>query len=151
MLLARYDSKNGVPVFAAAFDISRCDVSVLIGAQPFVCRIVERNKNDAARRGWPDYLRHKRFPTESCCLPALTRFEGSPCAGPDQPRPTASKANLTNEHRQFREPTKVVRAADTERLACFPTFRVPGSVRKTGFVILEECESGRTGTLGKRV
>src|SRR5436305_9063846 len=36
----------------------------------------------AVRRSGQAGLRHTRWPAESCCLPALTRFTGSRCAGP---------------------------------------------------------------------
>src|SRR5436305_12817791 len=36
----------------------------------------------AVRRSGQAGLRHTRGPAESCCLPALTRFTGSRCAGP---------------------------------------------------------------------
>src|SRR5207302_8260771 len=39
-------------------------------------------KRAAVRRSGQAGLRHTRGPAESCCLPALTRFTGSRCAGP---------------------------------------------------------------------
>src|SRR5437016_14584784 len=36
----------------------------------------------AVRRSGQAGLQHTRGPAESCCLPALTRFTGSRCAGP---------------------------------------------------------------------
>ena len=81
---------------------------------------------------------------ESCCLPALTRFTGQGCTGPDRHLP--EQMHIARR-RGFgvRYPTD----------SCFGYRWRPLKYRRTIFggsePQLEECESGRIGTLGKRV
>ena len=99
-------------------------------------------------------LRHTGVPAESCFLPDLTRFTGSRCAGPD-PRhflrvvPDGSPSL----EREFSPPYVGLgyRAPRAPRLARrFAGYPLPprSPVRSTA---PEGCESGRIGTLGKRV
>ena len=96
-------------------------------------------------------LRHTRGPAESCFLPDLTRFTGSRCAGPD-PQRLVRVVPLGGPclEREFSPPDvglgyrapRAPRLARSTREATRP--RVPSCP-------LEGCESGRIGTLGKRV
>ena len=99
-------------------------------------------------------LRHTGVPAESCFLPDLTRFTGSRCAGPD-PRHflRAVPDGSPSLEREFSPPYvglgyRAPRAPRlARRLAGYPL--PPRSpVRSTA---PEGCESGRIGTLGKRV
>jgi hypothetical protein len=79
------------------------------------------------RRWRPGDLRHTTGPAESCCLPALTRFTGCGCTGPG--RHLRSRACA---HDSLCDPRCHDRARPVVRSS-------------------EGCESGRIGTLGKRV
>ena len=88
----------------------------------------------------PGDLRHTSDADEGCSLPGLTWFTGASCTGPDR-------------HLTPQEPTGC--GADLERNG---VSRLPGSypggtttaVRQQA-ATREGCESGRIGTLGKRV
>jgi hypothetical protein len=96
-------------------------------------------------------LRHTRVPAESCFLPDLTRFTGSRCAGPDPQRlvrvvplggPSLERGfSPPDVDLGYRAPRAPRLARSTEEVT---RRRVPSCP-------LEGCESGRIGTLGKRV
>ena len=96
-------------------------------------------------------LRHTRGPAESCFLPDLTRFTGSRCAGPD-PQRLVRVVPLGGPclEREFSPPDVGLgyRAPRAPRLA-----RSTGEATRPRVPScpLEGCESGRIGTLGKRV
>ena len=96
-------------------------------------------------------LRHTRGPAESCFLPDLTRFTGSRCAGPD-PRRLVRVVPLGGPslEREFSPPDVGLgyRAPRAPRLARSTREATRRQVASTP---LEGCESGRIGTLGKRV
>jgi hypothetical protein len=96
-------------------------------------------------------LRHTRGPAESCFLPDLTRFTGSHCAGPDPQRLVRVVPHGgPSLEREFSPPDVGLgyRAPRAPRLA-----RSTGEAtrRRVTSAALEGCESGRIGTLGKRV
>ncbi len=96
-------------------------------------------------------LRHTRVPAESCFLPDLTRFTGSRCAGPDPQRLVrVVPLGGPSLERGFSPPDVGLgyRAPRAPRLA-----RSTGEAtrRRVPSSPLEGCESGRIGTLGKRV
>jgi hypothetical protein len=96
-------------------------------------------------------LRHPRGPAESCFLPDLTRFTGSRCAGPDPQRLVrVVPLGGPSLERGFSPPDVGLgyRAPRAPRLA-----RSTGEATRPRVPScpLEGCESGRIGTLGKRV
>ena len=85
-----------------------------------------RNGSSRSRAWRPGCLRHPVGSAESCCLPALTRFTGHRRTGPDRHTP----------EREQGEDTLTGRA---------------GGHGCQHDATQEGCESGRFGTLGKRV
>jgi hypothetical protein len=81
---------------------------------------------------------------EGCCVPALTRFTKIPLRRTQPPRPAPSDGYPTDVVRWKRYPVQP--ACETACSDASAEQRV-----FVGFAVLEECESGRTGTLGKRV
>jgi hypothetical protein len=82
-------------------------------------------------RWWPGDLRHTDDADEGCSIPGLTWFTGARCTGPDH-------------HLTRREPD-VFRWRQVTR-------RIPWRHSALAFQQrMEGCESGRIGTLGKRV
>ncbi len=96
-------------------------------------------------------LRHTRGPAESCFLPDLTRFTGSRCAGPDPQRLVrVVPLGGPSLEREFSPPDVGLgyRAPRAPRLA---RSTMEATRRRVPSCPLEGCESGRIGTLGKRV
>ena len=96
-------------------------------------------------------LRHTRGPAESCFLPDLTRFTGSRCAGPDPQRLVrVVPLGGPSLEREFSPPDVGLgyRAPRAPRLA---RSAEEATRRRIASTPLEGCESGRIGTLGKRV
>ena len=96
-------------------------------------------------------LRHTRGPAESCFLPDLTRFTGSRCAGPDPQRLVrVVPLGGPSLEREFSPPDVGLgyRAPRAPRLARSTR---EATRRRVPSRPLEGCESGRIGTLGKRV
>ncbi len=96
-------------------------------------------------------LRHTRGPAESCFLPDLTRFTGSRCAGPDPQRLVRVVPHGgPSLEREFSPPDVGLgyRAPRAPRLA---RSAAEATRRRVASTPLEGCESGRIGTLGKRV
>ena len=96
-------------------------------------------------------LRHTRGPAESCFLPDLTRFTGSRCAGPDPQRLVRVVPHGgPSLEREFSPPDVGLgyRAPRAPRLA---RSAPEATRRQVASTPLEGCESGRIGTLGKRV
>src|SRR6476659_428343 len=96
-------------------------------------------------------LRHTRGPAESCFLPDLTRFTGSRCAGPDPQRLVrVVPLGGPSLEREFSPPDVGLgyRAPRAPRLA---RSSEEATRRRVASTPLEGCESGRIGTLGKRV
>ena len=68
--------------------------------------------DDAGGHRWrPGDLRHTASSAESCCLPALTRFTGHDCTGPD--RHLRERATAQGS---LSRPGRVARAAESARL-----------------------------------
>ena len=89
----------------------------------FMAPTIGPPERDTRPREWrPGGLRHPGVSAEGCCLPALTRFTGPGRTGPDRHTPERVRSNDTLV---ARNPPR-------------------GGAR-------EGCESGRFGTLGKRV
>ena len=105
----------------------------------------------ARRRLGSGTLRHTRGPAESCFLPDLTRFTGSRCAGPDPQRLVrVVPLGGPSLEREFSPPDVGLgyRAPRAPRLA---RSAPEATRRQVPSCPLEGCESGRIGTLGKRV
>src|SRR3954469_17431514 len=96
-------------------------------------------------------MRHTRVPAKSCFLPDLTRFTGSRCAGPDPQRLVrVVPLGGPSLERGFSPPDVGLgyRAPRAPRLA---RSTEEDTRRRVPSCPLEGCESGRIGTLGKRV
>ena len=98
-------------------------------------------------------LRHTERSAESCFLPDLTRFAGLCCAGPGPRRRARDRScGVPSLGREFSPPCVDWRYREPRapRLARSAFARV-ARASHIAFRTREGCESGRIGTLGKRV